>query len=364
MKKTEDEKTPPIIVKKIIKKGGGHHGGAWKVAYADFVTAMMAFFLLLWLLNVTTEEQKFAISNYFDPTFPKVSQATSGSGGVMGGTTVSPDGAMTNTTQPISQPDIPDQTVKTGQQNTPNKADISTEEAEEIARQAETEQFKEVENQIRQAVEASEELKELTSNLIMDITEEGLRIQIVDQDKKPMFPSGSAQMYDKTRKLLMLVAKAIKEMPNKISVRGHTDSSAYQPGSTYDNWDLSAERANSSRRALLEGGLAPARISNVLGKADTDPLDKANPMAPINRRISVMVLREEHPKLPAGSAPPPRVQRQTPARTAVPGRWDNEGKMPSIPTTPVAPLPRQGRDTEKAPPQPFRSGGGVLGIPE
>lgn len=358
MKKTEDEKTPPIIIKRVKKFAAAHHGGAWKVAYADFVTAMMAFFLLLWLLNVTTEDQKFAISNYFDPTFPKVSEATSGSGGVMGGTTVATEGAMTDTIQPITQPDIPDKTVKTGQTNTQNRADVSVEEAEEIARKAEEETFKEVENQIRQSLEGNEELKELTDNLLMDITEEGLRIQIVDQDKEPMFPSGSAQMYEKMRKLITLIAKAVKPMPNKLSVRGHTDSTPYPEGNNYDNWDLSSDRANSSRRALIAAGLVPARLSNVQGKADIEPLDKANPLAPINRRISIMVLRQDKPPMPKG--PPARVQRKTPARTAVPGRWDNEGKVPQ---EAVAPLPRQGRQVEEAP-EPFRSGGGVLGLPE
>jgi chemotaxis protein MotB len=332
MKKTEDEKAPIIIIKKIKKGGHAHHGGAWKVAFADFVTAMMAFFLLLWLLNVTTEEQKFAISNYFDPTFPKVSDAQSGAGGVMGGTTVSPDGAMSSTVQPITQPEIPD-TSKRGEENvskTETKAADNQEDAEEEA-------FKEVEQQIRQSLEANPELRELTNNLIIDVTPEGLRIQIVDQDNSAMFPSGSAQMYDKTRKLLELVAKAVKTMPNQLSVRGHTDSAPYPDGNSYDNWELSADRANASRRALLAGGFDPKRISNVLGKADTDHIDKANPMAPLNRRISLILMRQDVAKSADKAV---RVRKSDPP-----------------------PVPKSNRPAADKPAVPFRSGGGVLTEP-
>lgn len=341
MKKTEDEKTPPIIIKKVKKGGGGHHGGAWKVAYADFVTAMMAFFLLLWLLNVTTDEQKFAISNYFDPTFPKVSEAVSGAGGVMGGTTMATEGAMSSQVQPVTQPPMQDTTRKGGGDQTTvqmNQSETSQEEAEAILRRNEEQVFKQVEQQIRQALESSEDLKALTNNLLMDITDEGLRIQIVDQDKTAMFPSGSAQMYYKTRELMALVAKAVATLPNKLSVRGHTDSSPYPLGNVYDNWELSADRANASRRALLDGGLAPARIAHVQGKADTEHLDKANPMAPLNRRISMVLLRQ-----PPDPKKVEKLKMQLDARKAA--------------ETPPA------RFQRKEPSTPFRSGGGVISIP-
>lgn len=341
MKKTEDEKTPPIIIKKIKKGGHGHHGGAWKVAYADFVTAMMAFFLLLWLLNVTTDEQKFAISNYFDPTFPKVSEAVSGAGGVMAGTTMAEEGAMASKVQPVTQPPLQDTTRKGGGDESTvqmNQEKVSNEEAEAVLRRNEEEVFKQVENQIRQALEADEALKALNNNLLMDITDEGLRIQIVDQDKTAMFASGSAQMYAKTKELMGLVAKAIASLPNKLSVRGHTDSAPYAQGNNYDNWELSADRANASRRALLDGGLDSKRIADVAGKADTDHLDKANPMAPLNRRISMVLLRQK--------PDPKKVEK---LRMQMQARKDAEN--PSE------------RFQRKEPSTPFRSGGGVISIP-
>ncbi len=352
---TEDEKAQPIIVKKIIKKGGGHHGGAWKVAYADFVTAMMAFFLLMWLLNVTTAEEKFAISNFFDPTFPKVSSTDSGAGGVMGGTTVSPDGAQTSTVQPISQPDIPDTTKQGGDNEKsviqkPNDGatdeETSEEQAREVIKAAEEERFKAVENQIRQAVESNEDLKALTNNLIIDMTEEGLRIQIVDQDNNAMFPSGSAQMFTKTRDLMKLVGQTITKLSNPISVRGHTDAAPYPAGNRYDNWELSADRANASRRALLDGGVPPVRLANVLGKAATDPIDTANPLAPINRRISIILLREKPTEQEVK-----KVQQRTEARAKLRAEQLEKEK---------AEIER--KRIEEIRNRPFRSGGGVLGL--
>lgn len=281
---SEEEVERPIIIKRIIKKGGGHHGGAWKVAYADFVTAMMAFFLLLWLLNVTTDEQKNAISDYFDPTHPKVSESTSGAGGVMGGLSAAVDGAMVSSVQPITQP--PPQTTSSPQGAT------AEERAEEDAR------FKDAEEDIKEALQESPELASLAENLLVDMTPEGLRIQIVDSEGRSMFATGSAQMYDNTKGLLAKVAEIIRKLPNDISVRGHTDSSSYGEGASYTNWELSADRANSSRRVLTGAGFPAPRVYSVVGKADHEHLDPKNPLDPRNRRISVILLREELTKPP------------------------------------------------------------------
>ena len=294
----------PIIIKKI-KKGGGHHGGAWKVAYADFVTAMMAFFLLLWLLNVTTEEQKNAISNFFDPTHPKVSEAQSGAGGVMGGTSMSVDGAMVSTAESIAQP--PPGSTQTNAMNaakatntgkgeslTPSQAQSSAvEQAKEELRQAEEEALKEVQDAIEQAIQENPDLQNLAENLIVDMTPEGLRIQVVDAEGNSMFASGSARMYQKTEKLMTQVAEIIKGVPNEVSIRGHTDSIPYGAGADYTNWDLSTDRANSSRRVMEQGGLPAERINNVVGKADTEHLLPDEPQSARNRRISIVLLREE-----------------------------------------------------------------------
>ena len=272
----------PIIIKKI-KKGGGHHGGAWKVAYADFVTAMMAFFLLLWLLNVTTEEQKNAISNYFDPSHPKVSQSVSGAGGVMGGLSMSVEGSMATNVQPLVQ-----------QQDTGRAtlAESATEAAKKEIQELEDAEFKKAKEAIEEAINDNPELADLAENLMIDMTPEGLRIQVVDKEGKPMFPSGSARMYDKTRKLMAQVAKAIESMPNEISIRGHTDSIPYGAGADYTNWELSTDRANASRRVLQESGISTERLNNVVGKADTEHLLPDDPTNARNRRISIVLLRE------------------------------------------------------------------------
>ncbi|MCB1530113.1 MAG: flagellar motor protein MotB [Rhodospirillales bacterium] len=285
----------PIIIKKVKKVAGGHHGGAWKVAYADFVTAMMAFFLLLWLLNVTTKEQKEGIAEYFDPT-PMVSKSDDGAGGLLGGLTVSPEGAMISQKEPVPppSPDVP--AVRAGS-NPPDTINDPTKIEEEKLRaeikKREDEEFKKTESAINQAIQGTPDLQDLAKNIMMDITPEGLRIQIVDQDGASMFPSGSAQMYEKTTKLMQKVAKIILGTPNELSIRGHTDGVAYGAGATYTNWELSADRANSSRRVLLDAGVPKSRVNNVLGKADKDHLFSDDPADARNRRISIILLRQE-----------------------------------------------------------------------
>lgn len=282
------DEVAPIIVKKIKKNAAGHHGGAWKVAYADFVTAMMAFFLLLWLLNVTTKEQKAGLADYFDPV-PKVSKTTeSGAGGILGGLNISKDGAMVTDTKPvIEQQTAADPALREKQDP------LTDEKFREENRRREEENFKKAEAEIQKAMSESPDLKELQKNLMVDMTPEGLRIQIVDQEGEPMFPSGSAQMYPKTEKLMTKLAETISKVPNEISVRGHTDSVPYTKGRTYGNWELSAERANASRRVLIANGFPDKRINNVLGKADRDHLVANNPNDAKNRRISIILLREE-----------------------------------------------------------------------
>lgn len=284
---SDDKKAPVIVIKKITKGGGGHHGGAWKVAYADFVTAMMAFFLLMWLLNATTEEQRQGISEYFDPTPMEVSSNTSGAGGVMGGLTVSNEGARVNNVQPIVHNDV----QPTQKQQQLNPEQLAKEQLQAELEKRENSEFEKVKEEIQKAV-ANSDLKDLAKNLMVDMTPEGLRIQIVDQDGSSMFPSGSSKPYEKTIKLLDMVAGIIKTMPNQISVRGHTDSVPYSKGADYTNWELSADRANASRRVLLDAGIETKKLSNVVGKADTEPLKPDKPEEAQNRRISIILLRE------------------------------------------------------------------------
>jgi chemotaxis protein MotB len=290
----------PIIIKKIVKGGHGHHGGAWKVAYADFVTAMMAFFLLMWLLNATTDDQKKGIADYFTPA--TASDSKSGAGGLLGGQSVSSPGAMQSATsvpsasidlKPTSGASDGDAEEDVGSTGNEDLSKLSDEELREALVKREAEMFDEAEKNLRQAIEEIPELKELAKNLVIDQTPEGLRIQIVDREGKPMFPSGSADMLPHTRKLMAKIAQVVASTKNKISIAGHTDSTPFRgkrAGS--GNWELSSGRALSSRRALVAGGLVGKRIVQVVGKADTEPLLKDDPKSARNRRISIVLLRE------------------------------------------------------------------------
>jgi chemotaxis protein MotB len=294
-KKGDDGKAPVIIIKKIKKGGGGHHGGAWKVAYADFVTAMMAFFLLLWLLNVSTKEQLDGIADYFTPTSASV--ATSGAGGVMGGLNMTTEGTLTSNKQVTASTenrpsDVEEPTRDDIELNKKSKKDVSEDSFEKLKAQEEEKQFQKAMDDIKQAIQDDPSLKEMAKNLIVDMTPEGLRIQIVDQQGKSMFPLGSAKMYDETNMLIAKVSQVVNQLPQKISVRGHTDGVPYGDAATYDNWNLSADRANASRQAMVQAGLDPKRIANVAGKADTEHLFPADPTSPQNRRISIILMRE------------------------------------------------------------------------
>jgi chemotaxis protein MotB len=298
------------FVQPIIRKGrrrqsdDGHHGGAWKIAYADFVTAMMAFFLLLWLINVTSPEQKTGIAEYFNPI--TVSQTTSGSGGVLNGTSLSEPGPLTSASQELRiEAPLPfaPRSAKKGSANIPDK------EIDKLIEAREKQQFQQVEEKLRKSIEAIPDLKGLLANLIIDQTEEGLRIQLVDRDERPMFPLGSALPFDYTRQLLSLVSQAVSGLPNKVSIKGHTDSLPYAAGQNYDNWDLSSERALASHRVMKEAGLPDGRVEGVVGRADRDPLFPDNPADARNRRISIVLIRENAEQAAATTAEAPPAQQ-------------------------------------------------------
>ena len=313
------ENARPIIIKKIKKvSGGGHHGGAWKVAYADFVTAMMAFFLLLWLLNATTEEQRKGIAEYFSPITTlspdSVSQSDSGSGGVMGGRSMTTDGALVTDTSPVgitvSLPGAKDNTDQRNPNEVENPSDesqsgrrlakspsdpnqdVNREEVDRLAQELEQERFAAAETELRQALESIPDLSDFARNLVIDQTPEGLRIQIIDQEGRSMFASGKSEMYPHTQRLLALVADAIKKLDNPVAIKGHTDSAPFSNDKGYSNWELSTDRANSSRRALLAAGLPASRIASVVGRADQEHFVPDEPLSPRNRRISIVLLRQ------------------------------------------------------------------------
>ncbi len=290
--------TVRIVYKK--KKGGhaAHHGGAWKVAYADFVTAMMAFFLLLWLLNVTTDEQKKGIADYFAPQ--TVSRSDNGSGGILGGTTISSIGAKTDdraSPKVIIEMSPPPQRRPANEEidggGEGRQQEMTDEELEKKLAEKEQKAFQQAEQMLRQAIQDTPEIADLAKNLIVDNTPEGLRIQLVDQDRQSMFPAGSADLLPPTKALLAKISQVVAKLPNQISITGHTDSIPYRNAvAGYGNWELSTDRANASRRGLIESGLEAARVAYVTGKADKEPLIPENPELPSNRRISIVLLRE------------------------------------------------------------------------
>jgi chemotaxis protein MotB len=284
-----DEGERPIIVKKKKKVANhAHHGGAWKVAYADFVTAMMAFFLLLWLLSATTEKQREGIADYFSPTV--VSESNSGGGGMLAGRTIAKEGALMSERAPLGV------TMRLPQNRpveSPNRRDPDVAELEEALAERERARFDAAKRALEDALAARPALRELGDNLLVDRTDEGLRIQIVDGDGRAMFETGSPAPKPRTQELLTLVADSIDDLPNDVAIEGHTDSLPYRGDGNYTNWELSADRANASRRALLDAGLAPARVKEVVGRADQDLLLPDSPEAPRNRRISILLIQQD-----------------------------------------------------------------------
>lgn len=357
----QNGKGKTIIIRREEVVEGGHHGGAWKVAYADFVTAMMAFFLLMWLLNATTQEQRKGLADYFSPN-NLLSRASSGTGKPFGGSTANVVGALASDRGEVriihgrapvvdaEEDDVPEAAQPTAaaaarKDGDPNgaaagmaqatdgtgteahppgtsrsatiravltplqderqmaenpvagrRAPTPEEMRAELAR-AEKLQFAEAADQIRDAVRSDPALARLSSQLAIDLTPEGLRIQILDEEHSPMFATGSSVPNERARQLLQKVAPILARLPEEISLSGHTDAAPYR-GPDRSNWELSTERANATRRLLLEAGLPEQRIRNVTGNADRDPLLPADPMAAANRRIAIVVLR--------GSAAPTR----------------------------------------------------------
>jgi chemotaxis protein MotB len=291
----------PIIIKKVKKVvGGGHHGGAWKVAYADFVTAMMAFFLLMWLLNTTSPEQKQGIADYFAPA--SISSSTSGSGGILGGTSLGDDGAKADGKMSVIQqmaPEAPTETTKDGQSTASASLDSASEQAlRDALAKKEQDSFASAAQSLRQSLQDMPELAELSKQIMIDQTPEGLRIQLIDQDGRSMFKENSREPNDRARILLRAISKVINQLPNRITISGHTSASAAGKRTDSD-WALSAERADASRQILRGAGVDEDRIYQVSGKANSEPLYADDPTLAGNRRISIVLLREK-PVLPDG----------------------------------------------------------------
>ena len=342
-----------IVIKRIEEGGHGHHGGAWKVAYADFVTAMMAFFLLMWLLNATTAEQRRGLADYFNPTTP-ISSSTTGTGLPFGGMTINSAGNLTRDMGAVRlergerpvRADLEDEEDEREvppimrRQGPPGRQEgnsalvtqagpglapaASARESEferrgggsqadntarttdaslrlELARR-EQQAMEQVAEGLRQTVRADPATADLARQLGVEVTPEGLRIQLLDADGRPMFASGSAQPNERTRALIRAVAVAAGRLPNPIHITGHTDSTPFR-GEGRSNWELSAERANAARRLLLDAGVLEGRIRSVAGMADREPHLPEQPGAAGNRRVAITLLRQAEP-LRAGVSVP------------------------------------------------------------
>ncbi len=250
----------PIIIKKKIVKAGGHHGGAWKVAYADFVTAMMAFFLMMWLINATSEEQKGGIADYFSPSVPMSKESAMGDG-MLGG-----DSLLTS---------------------------------EDLADNENDTDFTQMQVALSEQLSGDAEPGDLTQHLFIHMTDEGLVIEIVDIAGRSLFESGSAVPSALLRKIVGVLAPVIGQARNRVGISGHTDSSRFSASADYDNWELSSDRANVMRRLMKTVGVPGNRFVEIEGRADTDPFS-TDPDAPENRRVSVTLFHSsKYPLAPA-----------------------------------------------------------------
>jgi len=285
-----DKNARPIIIVKRKKKGEeGHHGGAWKVAYADFVTAMMAFFLVMWLVASVSKEQRAAIFEYFKNPSMENGKSVKAAPGQMG-----PGGASTSPINLRGGMDAPRTLVTKVINLDPRKTRAQAEaEAREQLAQAEHKKLETLMEELKQAVSKSQALEPFKDQLLLDITPEGIRIQIVDAQNRPMFDVGSARLRDYTQSILRELAPYLSSVPNRISITGHTDARPYPGQGGYSNWELSADRANAARRALVGAGLPDEKIARVVGLSSSVLFDRADPQSPINRRISIVIMTKQ-----------------------------------------------------------------------
>ena len=281
-----EELKKTIIVKKIKKGGGGHHGGAWKIAYADFVTAMMAFFLLMWLLGSTSKAQKAGISDYFKTPL-MVAIKNTGGPAVGASDSIMKDTGGKDVTKKQGQ-------VKPDDGSKGKEKSVDIKEAEEAMKKAETAKLEELKEKMEKAISDSPELSKFKNQLLMDLTSEGLRVQIVDEQNRPMFNSSKADMQPYAKKILQEIGKVLNGVNNKVSLSGHTDAVPYAGGEAgYSNWELSSDRANASRREMISGGMDESKIVRVVGLGSASLFDKDNPFNPTNRRISIIVMNKQ-----------------------------------------------------------------------
>ena len=277
-----DDSQQPIVVKKVKKGGGGHHGGAWKIAYSDFVTAMMAFFMLMWLLGSTTQADLQGIAEFFQNPLKVAMPGGEGSGD---SSSVIKGGGR-DLTATVGQ-------VKAGDIEAPRKTVNLQKLKEEFERQ-ERQRLEGLKAELEAMIDANATLRQFKNQLLLDLTSEGLRIQIVDEKNRPMFDSASSEVKPYTRVILREIGKVLNRVENRVSLSGHTDAQPFAGGARdFSNWELSTNRANASRRELVAGGMIDGKVMRVVGLASTVLYDKQDPYNPINRRISIVIMNKK-----------------------------------------------------------------------
>ncbi|HEY4371367.1 MAG TPA: flagellar motor protein MotB [Burkholderiales bacterium] len=298
----------PIVIKRIKKVAGGHHGGAWKIAYADFVTAMMAFFLLMWLLGSTSKGDLKGIADYFNSPLKVAMQGGNGSGD----SSSIINGGGQDLTRQSGQ-------VKNGE-NAPEHRAMNLQAAKAEFQRQERAQLEGLKQKIEAAIDANASLAQFKSQIRLDLTADGLRIQIVDEQNRPMFDSGSAMMKDYARDILREIGRALAGVDHKLTLSGHTDAAPFSGGERgYSNWELSADRANAARRELLASGLDEAKILRVVGLASSVPFKQTDPLDPTNRRISIIVMNRDAERAVTQEGPSVDVGDPNAAQSLAPG---------------------------------------------
>jgi len=280
----------PIIIKKVKKAAHGHHGGAWKIAYADFVTAMMAFFLLMWLISMTTQEQKNGLAEYFAPA--NLSASNSGAGGILAGTAIDKSGAKSSAPREAAKGTSGQQ--QGARQNSSGRAsdlDVSRSAASVQAQHSAM-------ASIRQALQKMPEIADLSRNIVIEPTKDGLDVSLVDEDGRSMFRENSVDPYERTRLVLETLAPTLRQLPNRLSVTGHTAAARPGTAQAVDSWRLTAGRALAVHEILSGAGFPNDRFAAVVGRADTEPVFPDNPYLPPNRRVTVTLLSEPPPLPP------------------------------------------------------------------
>ncbi|TZF90270.1 flagellar motor protein MotB, partial [Cognatilysobacter lacus] len=325
------QQTPIILIKRRSRARAVHHGGSWKVAYADFVTAMMAFFMVMWLAATMPQEKLGGIADYF-----KNPSAVKGQTSTLVPGTMGPGGAGDTPIKMFSQVRNP---PGAGDARIPGvgSGKTSDDAARKALEKADKEKLEVLKKMLEKAIGQSQALQPFKDQLLIDITPEGLRIQIIDAQNRPMFDLGSPELKDYTRTILVELARYVDQVPNRVAISGHTDTTPYAAKNGYSNWELSAERANAARRALIEGGMREEKLARVVGLSSSVPFNRNDPADPKNRRISLVVLSQEAERIAAESDAP---------RVAGDGRGQDPMAMPpstgaDVPALPVTPANAQ-----------------------